>query len=578
MYKKAIYLLLITIAFTQTAFSQSTYLPLNTQDNDLLDRLETRSGRLSDSLFLVAKPISREKAVDFLLQQQEDARYTGLSSIDRYNIRLMISENGEWTPDGNGAISSRHSWFNTFYTKQADFAYVKTKDFFLVVNPVLSGQVLVEQDDPAKMKVASNPMLTNSHGAEARGWIAKKIGFYTYFTDNQETPPSYVNSWTNKKLQALPGADWYTSSKPGYYDYLQASGYFTVDAVKKYLNISFGYGKNFLGDGISSMELTDFSANMPFLRLITRIWKIDYENLYLELTPQYSGIHDQLLNHKYATMHHLSYNATKWLNIGFFEATVFDRPNSYELGYLNPIILYRAVDRNVGDPDKELLGFDWKIIAAKHLQFYGQFMLNEFTSKEFFANHGYWANKWGLQLGGKYFDALTVKNLDLQAELNMVRPYTYTAMDTLANYTNYNQPLADPLGSDFIQFIGTAKYQPIKNLYLTLLGMYYVQGSDTGSSNLGNDIFKPYLTKSLQYGSHFVNGPRNTCELINFTVSYQLRQNLFIDLGATHRRYVGQAGTFPVYTTFGTVNGSNSTTDVMFGIRLNAPLRNYNSF
>ena len=63
-----------------------------------------------------------------------------------------------------------------------------------------------------------------------------------------------------------------------------------------------------------------------------------YQNLFLELTPQYQRGADQQLPHKYATIHHLSVNATRWLNIGVFESVVFGRANRYEFSYLNPII------------------------------------------------------------------------------------------------------------------------------------------------------------------------------------------------------------------------------------------------
>src|SRR6202000_3428748 len=131
----------------------------------------------------------------------------------------------------------------------------------------------------------------------------------------------------------------------------------------------------------------------------------------------------------------LSLNATKWLNLGFFESVIFGRTNNYELSYLDPVIFSRAIERFNGSPDNELLGFNFKIVTLKHLQFYGQFLLDEFTSKQFFSGDGYWANKYWIHLGGKYFDAFTIKNLDLQAELNIVRPYTYSHDDTVANYT-----------------------------------------------------------------------------------------------------------------------------------------------
>ena len=51
--------------------------------------------------------------------------------------------------------------------------------------------------------------------------------------------------------------------------------------------------------------------------------------------------------------------------------------------------------------------------------------------------------------GFKYIDAFKIKNLDLQGELNYVRPFTYSHFDSVANYSHYNQPLAHPLGREF---------------------------------------------------------------------------------------------------------------------------------
>lgn len=577
---KKLFFLFILISGSYPVFAQSTYLPINTEDHQLLDRLETRSGRLCDSLCLSQQPESRKNAVNFIEMQLAKDSNAALSLKDRYNMEQMISENGEWAQGGDGAITSKHPWFHTFYNKQYDFVYVKTKDFFLVVNPVINGTLLTENNDPVIKNTASNPLYINSHGAEARGWISKKLGFYTYFTDNQEQPPTYVSDFINKQHQAVPGADYYLhSTSKTYYDYLQASGYIDFAAVKDHVTVTFGTGKHFIGDGISSLFLTDFSSNMPFLNLNARIWKLNYQSLYLELTPQYDrNLGDGVLAHKYATMQYLTWNATRWLNLGFFQSVVFDRPNSYEISYLNPIILTTDVNHFNGNGDKALLGFTAKTIIARHLQFYGQFMLNEFEASQFFGNKGWYGNKWGVQAGGKYFDAFTIKNLDLQGELDVVRPYTYSAKDTLANYTNYNQPLADPLGSGFIKAIGIARYQPAKNLYLTVEAMYYIQGNDTGNVNYGNNIFNPYTTAPDIYGVKLINGPKSHCELMSLNISYQVRRNLFLDIGGTYRKYAGDAGIYPLSNTTGVVNGPLTTSYVYFGIRLNAPRRDYNFF
>lgn len=562
MHKKATSLLLAAAALlTVSATAQTTYLQLGQEDYHLLDRLETRSGELSNDLFLGMKPVSRKGAVSFLEEQKENARVIGLSSIDRYNIGRAISVSGEWAADGDGAIDSKTPIFNAFYKKQPDLLHVNTDNFFLSVNPVISAIGIGEQNNPNGL------LFSSSRGVELRGWIAKKIGFYTYFTDNQETMPSFAAAYTNK-YQAVPGADFYTAFAGDKYDYLLARGYIDFAAIKDHVNITLGYDKHFLGDGMRSLFLSDFSAGATFLRINTRIWKLNYQNLYMELTPQYTRGSDRRLPHKYATMHMLSVNATKWLNIGLFESVIFDRRDRYEFSYMIPLILYRQIERSLGSPDNVLLGINFKAIAAKHLQFYGQFMLDEFTAKEVFGGNGYWANKFGLQLGGKYFDAFTVKNLDLHGEINIVRPFTYTHFDSTANYTHYNQPLAHPLGAGFAEILGMIRYQPVRNLYMSLKGMYYKQGVDTLGSNFGNNIFSDYETRSSDYGIGLINGVRTNCALLNLTLSYELRENLFFDLGGTHRRYTYEGGTLP----------STSTTYVFGGVRLNIARRDYDFY
>lgn len=560
-------LLLLAFSAAATAASaQTTYLQLGQEDYQLLDRLETRSGVLSDNLFTTVKPVSRKALVPFLEVQRDGADSTGLTDIDRYNIDHMISVSGEWAQNGDGAIDSKLPWLKTFYKKQPDLLHVNTDNFFLAVNPVLAVQGTYEKTTPDRN--IDNPLFLNSRGIEARGRIAGKIGFYTFFTDNQERPVTYVQDFINRR-QAVPGADYFQDPDAPTVDYLQARGYIDFAALKDHINVTFGYDKQFWGDGLRSLFLSDFSANATFLRLNTRIWKLNYQNLYMELTPQYQRSADTRLAHKYATMHHLSANMTKWLNIGLFEAIIFDRKDRYEFSYLVPIIFYRQIERANGSPDNALLGLNFKALAAKHLQFYGQLMLDEFRFKELTSGDGWWGNKFGVQLGAKYYDAFTVKNLDLQAEVNFVRPFTYTHNDSMANYTHYNQPLAHPLGAGFAELIGVARYQPVKNLYLTLKGMYYKQGVDTGSSNYGSDIFQINSNRPAgDYGYSLVSGVKTNCLLLNLNASYELRENLFIDLGLTTRRYKYDSGLYPDYT-------SNA---FYGGLRLNLARRDYTAF
>ena len=276
-----------------------------------------------------------------------------------------------------------------------------------------------------------------------------------------------MKQW-EKKFHAVPGAGFYKPFKTTAYDYFDARGSIHVNATK-YINIQFGYDKNFIGDGYRSLFLSDFANSYLFLKLNTHIWKINYQNLFMELSNGLSSSNsNEMLPKKYASMHHLSLQATKWLNIGFFESIIFGRSNHYEFSYLNPIIFLQSAEQQNGSLDNSNAGFDFKINIAHTLQLYGQIMLDEFVLKEVKAGNGWWGNKQGIQAGFKYIDAFKIKNFDLQGEINYVRPFTYSHIDSVANYSHYNQPLAHPLGANFYEIMLNLHYQPIPKLTLNL--------------------------------------------------------------------------------------------------------------
>ncbi len=131
---------------------------------------------------------------------------------------------------------------------------------------------------------------------------------------------------------------------------------------------------------------------------------------------------------KFSAFHHLSMNVRKNLTIGLFENIIFDRSDStennrYEVSYLNPLIFYRAVEHGLNSRDNASLGVDIKWNFLYHFSFYGQYLLDELVTSQLFGRTESWVNKWAYQAGIKYIDVANVKNLDLQLEVNHVRPY-----------------------------------------------------------------------------------------------------------------------------------------------------------
>ena len=255
-----------------------------------------------------------------------------------------------------------------------------------------------------------------------------------------------------------------------------------------------------------------------------------------------------MLTKKYMAMHHLSINVTKNVNIGVFESVMFRRENTFELQYLNPVIFYRSIEQALGSPDNAFIGFDFKVNIPKHVQIYGQLLLDEFNfSKEFstpgkskiyslFHPRKWWGNKFAAQLGVKYIDAFGVDHLDLQLEANIARPYTYSHYDTITSWTHYNQPLAHPLGANFKEIIFQVKYQPIQKLFLSSRFIYDNKGEDNDTTNWGGNPYKVYGTFEREFGNTTGQGVNAKTFYVDFVATYEPWHNIFVDLTYVYRK------------------------------------------
>src|SRR5690606_31271355 len=126
----------------------------------------------------------------------------------------------------------------------------------------------------------------------------------------------------------------------------------------------------------------------------------------------------------------------------------------------------RSVEHNLGSQDNALLGLDFRWNLFNTAQLYGQLVLDEFVLNEVKSGDGWWANKQAGQIGAKYVDVLGLSNFDLQAEVNIIRPYMYPHRDGSSNYQHNRQPLAHPMGANLYEFVGIARYQPLPRLNL----------------------------------------------------------------------------------------------------------------
>ena len=501
---------------------QGTEIPLNTRTYNLVDRFEIKYGRIFPLTHSSIKPYSR-KHIALFADSLATSNIEG-GTFMQANVDYLLRDNDEWVKSKE--IKSERPILRYFYREPASLYSVKKDGFILRFNPVLNYEI-------AKEWGVNKHKYINSRGVEMRAYIKKRLGIYTFIAENQVKGPTYYNIYEGGH-EAIPGEGFYKEFKITGYDFFTARGHVSVNLWDA-IDFQFGHGKNFIGNGYRSLILSDFSNNYFFLKINTRIWKINYQNIFAELTHQYERGLDRLLTKKYAAMHFLNINVSPHFEFGLFEGVIFARENTFELQYLNPIIFYRSIEQELRSPHNAIIGLDVKANFAHRFQFYMQFVLDEFKLDEVFGRTGWWANKYGLQTGLKYVDMLGIENLDGQFEFNVVRPFTYTHNQSYANYTHYNQPLAHPWGANFHEVIGILRFVPAKNLDVELKAIHIRFGEDEVGENFGQNIFKSSVNEdgSLAVQQEFANevgqGRAVRYTLVNLRPSYMVFHNVFLE-------------------------------------------------
>ena len=537
-------------ALAQTYPQGTTYVPLDPDTYRLLDRYAIKYG--PDSVgdpHTSVRPYTRAAAARLgqrvLLGPDSTQQPRGtLSRADRFNAAYLLKDNWQASPLGDSINESRQPFLKYFYRNQTDFFSVSTPDFKLRVNPV----ALLQGGNSG---IADKSFAyVNTRGLSVEGVVDKRLGFYTFLTDNQQAVPDYVQSRIVRDTIVPHEGYWkYFKTVGGNaYDFFTARGGITY-AATRHINVQLAHDRNFIGNGYRSLILSDYSAPYFFLKINTRVWKLNYQNLFAELIARRLPGLDAVYPKKYLALHHLSLDVTPNFNIGVFESEVSGGPNrGLEIQYLNPLIFYRAVEQSVGSADNAVLGLDFKWNIRHTVQLYGQLALDEFKLSEIRARNGWWGNKQAVQLGGKYIDVAGLRNLDLQLEFNYIRPYTYQHANAYTSYTHYNQPLAHPMGANLTEVLGVLSYQPIPRLMLVGKAFYTVQGVDfydgpNGFQNYGSNPLISYNTLALNpdgsnryYGYSTGDGQKSHIYHADFTATYQPRLNLFVDAKLIARR------------------------------------------
>lgn len=387
-----------------------------------------------------------------------------------------------------------------------------------------------------------------SFGLQVGGTIHQKLSFYANVFQNRAVLPTYLDDYS-RYSGVIPGQGYAHHLAGNVKDWRYATARVTYD-VSPYLQATLAYDKNHIGDGYRSLLLSDFSANYGQLKLSGNIGNVQYTSVIALMNDPHNARLDSLAfsssygdGKKWGVFQYFDYNATNRLSVGFFQSITWANSNEagkrgFDFNYINPFIFLRPVESsNARSPDKMFLGLNAKYKALANVSIYGQFLLGEFSSKDFFSGKGYAHNKWGAQIGARGFDLFKVKNLNFLAEYNVVRPYTYQHFTSISNYSNNGEALAHPRGANFKELLALVNYS-WKRWDFSVEGMYTLYGTDPADhTNYGSDIFQSYTSIPNLYGNFIGQGIKNNLYFADVKAAYVLNPayNLRLEVGYSQR-------------------------------------------
>jgi hypothetical protein len=378
-----------------------------------------------------------------------------------------------------------------------------------------------------------------SYGAQAGGTVGDKLYYNVSYYGNQANFPEYISTYINQvgeipgearaKVYGLDSYDW---------QYFTAVISYTPT---KFLNISAGKDKTFIGDGYRSLLLSDYAASYPFLKLTATLGNVKYMVMFAHFDD--SRDPDSLGSRgKWAVFHYLDWNINNRFSAGFFDNIIwYDKddaghPRGFDVSYLNPVAFLRPLEASNGSPDNALIGFTSKYKLTNGITAYGQFFLDEFQAEQFFHDNGSSRNKYGYQLGIRGAHLFGVTGLNYLLETNNVKPYTYSERGPIINYAGNLEPLAQPWGANFREVVGLLNYS-YKRFDFSFEGDFGHYGLDIDGLDYGKDPFEDYTKPAKTEGNYIGQGLTTNMYYAEGKVAYILnpKYNLRLELTCLYR-------------------------------------------
>lgn len=511
-------LLLFLILGCSGINAQVVYEPLYRNVYSYLSRIAQRGVIEFDDL---VQPIPRKIIVEKLEYLQQVSHK--LTPLERKELTFFYKEYTQDTKlmlaDSLLPLSSKVQIFK--YNKNDRFRFLASQDKLFSINfqPIFGYKFLFNND--------SKNITHRWSGFWTYGYIGKRIGYSFDFRANQEDG---LGVDSTKSFSQETGV--IARFRKNGLEYSDVKAVITYDW--KWGNIA--VGKDFMPVGYGSdgrIILSTKAPSFPLIRLDVKpvkwfafnyahIWLnsdvVDSTKIRASGIPGVSQVSDVP---KFMATHSLIFTPFKGFRFLLGESIIYN--NQVQLGYLTPILFFRAVSHYQGELTRSN--------TVSNSQFFAQISSrNHIPHTHLYAS--FWVDEVSLSIKGRNQTAYNlgvsltdfpINNLYISTDYTRVRPYAYVHYLPMQTYQNAGYNLGHWIGPNADQWSTTLQYRVSRGLDIRFMYRYVRKGTVGEGVIQRNEVGTPFLWGQTKY-----------LENIEAYLNYEIVHDLFFKLGYQH--------------------------------------------
>lgn len=530
---------LIAVAAPVPAQAQTDgLLQLDDETHRFLQAQQTK-GHLPDA-FLSHQPLSVDAARRYLdsLAVRDSAERV-LTAGNRAQLARL---RGETARPGADWVQQRLP----LYENGHDFLSWRGERYGLQLNPLYYGYVGPATRRTASGRVANGTAWRNTRGLRVSGHIGDYLFFESRITENQWQP-----AWDEFENNTAPRTSHISFHEPGTaYDFFGAVG--VLGFRTRHVEVRLGRDRNHWGSGQGSVFLSDFGTAYDHAQVRATLGPVQYTYLlarFLDASPERDTA--PFRPSRYAVFHRFVFQVTDAIDLSFYEGIVMQRDTAgtqrsgtgFDPAYLNPVTLFRGIERDLGSPDNALLGVGGAWRPTDGARLYGQLVLDELRVSE--IGNEWWANKWGWTLGVHLAEP-GIPHLSARLEATRIRPYVYSHFTGATAFTHMDDVGGHPAGPNSVDLSLFLDYEPPGpwhgrlNAAWTVRGRNEIAADGTVTANYGGDPTVSFQDRVRDRGVTMLQGIRQRQGLLEGVVGYEVLPNLQVT-GAVRGEMVDDA-------------------------------------